>query len=194
VIDLTAAIVDVPSIGYRSATGRRVDFAWLRCAVKVRDMPKSKGYKSPSDSSRNAEASELERLRAEVARLQADRESRVQFYQLWKQVLDVVRAVSTIAVCAVPLLVVLKIVQAMAGKETHFTADVRISVAVTVAVSIAWGVTALQSHRRKEKVRRLRERADGLEGQLIEILRPQVPQQWTEPDSRVGAKGGQDDE
>jgi hypothetical protein len=114
--------------------------------------------------------------------------------QLWKQVLDVVRAVSTIAVCAVPLLVVLKIVQAMAGKETHFTADVRISVAVTVAVSIAWGVTALQSHRRKEKVRRLRERADGLEGQLIEILRPQVPQQWTEPDSRVGAKGGQDDE
>jgi hypothetical protein len=136
---------------------------------------------------------DLESLRAEVAKLRADLESRVQFYQLCKQIIDVVKIVATIAVCAVPLLVIVRMIQAMAGKDTRFTADVRITLAVTALISIAWGATAIQSHRRKDKILRLRDRADTLERQLLEIYKLQIPQQSTEFEPRTTAKDVQHD-
>src|SRR5262245_3832988 len=126
-------------------------------------MPGPRQQKRSDDE--GSHAVEIERLKA--AQEQAKLRSRQLKYQLWERVADGFRAGIWIVSSWVPLQVVTEIAHEVSGKDTNFNMSVRVTIELTLLVSVGWAISAAKSHGRKQKVKRLRDRLERLESQLV---------------------------
>lgn len=90
-------------------------------------------------------------------------------YQLIVRGIDGFKVGLWIAASFIPLSVIEKISRNIAGKQTNFSVTVSITLAISILLSVGWGITARRSHERKREIDRLRSRNDKLEhGALIQ--------------------------
>lgn len=90
-------------------------------------------------------------------------------YQLIVRGIDGFKVGLWIAASFIPLSVIEKISRNIAGKQTNFSVTVSITLAISILLSVGWGITARRSHERKKEIDRLRSRNDKLEhGALIQ--------------------------
>ena len=118
----------------------------------------------------------VQHLEHELAEARDADRRRLVFFQLWLRAMEGVRWAVPILAVSVPVWALEPIARDFAGQTTHLDATVSISIAFSLAVSVAWAVSARQSHIRKKKIKTQRDRLTELEREL-EDLRRRLPLQ-----------------
>jgi hypothetical protein len=109
---------------------------------------------------------ELQHLRGLVQERDSGAARSRQWFSLAELVIRGLRIGFWIYIALYPLQVVEHMTRDVAGKQTSFSGSLKVSVAVSALLSIGWSITGVQSHRRKGKIKKLRERSEALERQL----------------------------
>jgi hypothetical protein len=135
-------------------------------------MPRAKNplpqsHPVPSQSGVTKAEVELARIHEAADQRRTAEALRRERFRLLDTALRGLRIATWILAAAVPLQVIEHVTRDIAGKQTTFTGTLRISVAISVLVSIGWASSAGQSYRRKKKIKRLRERVDHLEARQL---------------------------